>query len=69
LCLQFEGLTVTVKIAPEVPAALVATETEDEDDVPTRGFLKRQAQIIVDAKSRRKQFPMAARAKKTLTLK
>jgi hypothetical protein len=56
-------------MAPEVPAALVATETEDEDDVPTRGFLKRQAQIIVDAKSRRKQFPMAARAKKTLTLK
>lgn len=63
-----------VKITPEVldsklPAALVATETEDEDEVPTRGFLKRQAQIIVDAKSRHKQFPMAARAKKTLTIK
>lgn len=71
---KFEGLTLPVKITPEVldsklPAALVVTETEDEDEVPTRGFLKRQAQIIVDAKSRHKQFPMAARAKKTVTLK
>ncbi|PNF16323.1 hypothetical protein B7P43_G10836, partial [Cryptotermes secundus] len=71
---KFEGLTLPVKVTPEVldsklPATLVATETEDEDEVPTRGFLKRQAQIIVDAKSRHKQFPMAARAKKTLTLK
>ncbi|XP_068082941.1 golgin subfamily A member 6-like protein 26 [Anabrus simplex] len=35
---------------------LGGSETDDEDDVPTRGYLKRQAQIIVDAKSRRKQF-------------
>lgn len=63
-----------MKVPPEYvdskpPAALIASETEDEDEVPTRGFLKRQAQIIVDAKSRHKQFPMAARGKKTLTLK
>lgn len=30
--------------------------TDDEAEVPSRGFLKRQAQSIVDAKSRRKGF-------------
>ncbi|XP_049782214.1 outer dynein arm-docking complex subunit 3 [Schistocerca cancellata] len=35
---------------------LPTSETDEEDDVPTRSYLKRQAQIIVDAKSRRKQF-------------
>lgn len=30
--------------------------SEDEGDVPSRSYLKRQAQIIVDAKSRRKGF-------------
>ncbi|PSN45156.1 hypothetical protein C0J52_03936 [Blattella germanica] len=48
---------------------LQGKETDDEDEVPSRGFLKRQAQIIVDAKSRRKQFPMSVRSKKTLTIK
>jgi hypothetical protein len=65
---------IPVKVPPEFgdskpPTALVASATDDEEDVPTRGFLKRQAQIIVDAKSRHKQFPMATRGKKTLTLK
>lgn len=32
------------------------SEPEDEDEIPTRGFLKRQAQVIIDAKSRRKGF-------------
>lgn len=30
--------------------------SEDEGDVPSRSYLKRQAQVIVDAKSRRKGF-------------
>lgn len=33
-----------------------AVATDDEVEVPTRGYLKRQAQNIVDAKSRRKGF-------------
>lgn len=36
------------------PPSLLLPETEDEEDVPTRSYLKRQAQLIVDAKSRRK---------------
>lgn len=35
--------------------------TDDEGDVPTRGYLKRQAQYIVDAKSRRKGFRVVRR--------
>ncbi|XP_034233396.1 coiled-coil domain-containing protein 151 [Thrips palmi] len=31
-------------------------ETDEEEECPTRSFLKRQAQLIVDAKSRRKAF-------------
>lgn len=30
--------------------------SDDEDDVPSRSFLKRQAQLVVDAKSRRKNM-------------
>lgn len=30
--------------------------SEDEEDIPTRSFLKRQAQLLVDTKSRRKGF-------------
>lgn len=30
--------------------------SEDEDEVPTRSILKRQAQLLVDTKSRRKGF-------------
>lgn len=36
------------------------SEPEDEDEIPTRGFLKRQAQVIIDAKSRRKGFRASA---------
>ncbi|KAJ9583182.1 hypothetical protein L9F63_022482 [Diploptera punctata] len=53
----------------QTAGVLAVSETDDEDEVPSRGFLKRQAQVIVDAKSRRKQFPMTARGKKTLTIK
>ncbi|GLG99741.1 Uncharacterized protein GBIM_06138 [Gryllus bimaculatus] len=48
--------------APAKPAEgktvglLPVSETDEEEDVPSRSYLKRQAQIIVDAKSRRKQF-------------
>lgn len=35
--------------------------TDDEGDVPTRSYLKRQAQYILDAKSRRKGFRPARR--------
>jgi hypothetical protein len=52
-------------IAPVAPAEAVppvatgkqqGAESEEEEDIPTRGFLKRQAQIIVDAKSRRRFY-------------
>lgn len=36
--------------APTIP------EADEEEECPTRSFLKRQAQLIVDAKSRRKAF-------------
>ncbi|XP_011500439.1 PREDICTED: hyaluronan-mediated motility receptor [Ceratosolen solmsi marchali] len=32
--------------------------SEDEEDVPSRSSLKKQAQLLVDTKSRRKGFPM-----------
>nr|CAD7460266.1 unnamed protein product [Timema tahoe] len=52
------------KATEQRPTGILPTsETDDEDDVPTRGFLKRQAQIIVDAKSRRKQFPHMIRSR------
>jgi len=35
------------------PAALLS---EDEDEVPSRNTLKKQAQLLVDTKSRRKGF-------------
>ncbi|RZF46308.1 hypothetical protein LSTR_LSTR014128 [Laodelphax striatellus] len=38
------------------PALDKLSEPEDEEEVPSRGFLKRQAQVIVDSKSRRKGF-------------
>lgn len=49
---------------PKNPTPSLLPEDEDEDDVPTRAYLKRQAQLIVDAKSRRKfnrvmSFPKA----------
>ncbi|XP_012541839.1 uncharacterized protein LOC105839823 [Monomorium pharaonis] len=34
----------------------VAALSEDEDEVPSRNILKRQAQLLVDTKSRRKGF-------------
>ncbi|XP_063235839.1 outer dynein arm-docking complex subunit 3 isoform X2 [Bacillus rossius redtenbacheri] len=57
--------------APRVPSVqkteqkpTAVSETDDEDEIPTRTFLKRQAQLIVDAKSRRKQFPHLMRNRK-----
>lgn len=45
---------------PLFPAATTpAAQTqpsEDEDDIPSRSVLKRQAQLLVDTKSRRKGF-------------
>ncbi|XP_039289350.1 coiled-coil domain-containing protein 151 [Nilaparvata lugens] len=38
------------------PAVDRVSEPEDEEEVPSRGYLKRQAQVIVDSKSRRKGF-------------
>lgn len=35
--------------------------SEDETEVPSRGYLKRQAQLVVDAKSRRKNIRMQIR--------
>lgn len=35
----------------------LAQHSEDEDEIPSRTYLKRQAQILVDSKSRRKGFP------------
>ncbi|KAG8264063.1 hypothetical protein J6590_019407 [Homalodisca vitripennis] len=64
--LEIERLTVRViKVdAPIYPQTFEVhpektSEPEDEDEIPTRGFLKRQAQVIIDAKSRRKGFRVA----------
>ncbi|XP_058809514.1 outer dynein arm-docking complex subunit 3 [Phymastichus coffea] len=35
-----------------------AQPSEDEEDIPSRSFLKRQAQLLVDTKSRRKGFAL-----------
>ncbi|GLV44078.1 Coiled-coil domain containing protein 151 [Carabus blaptoides fortunei] len=42
-------------------AAPPITLSEDEGEVPSRGFLKRQAQLVVDAKSRRKNLRVPMR--------
>lgn len=44
------------KDIPPTPGAPSLPETDEEEECPTRSFLKRQAQLIVDAKSRRKAF-------------
>ncbi|XP_050293793.1 merozoite surface protein 1 [Anthonomus grandis grandis] len=38
------------------PSPVPQTGSEDEDEVPSRGFLKRQAQLVIDAKSRRRNL-------------
>lgn len=37
--------------------------SEDDEEVPSRGFLKRQAQLVVDAKLRRKNIRMLPKRK------
>lgn len=44
------------KDIPATAGAPAMPETDEEEECPTRSFLKRQAQLIVDAKSRRKAF-------------
>lgn len=44
------------KDIPTAAGAPAMPETDEEEECPTRSFLKRQAQLIVDAKSRRKAF-------------
>jgi len=42
---------------PQFPSAVIPTgglPSEDEEEVPSRNALKRQAQLLVDTKSRRK---------------
>ncbi|XP_018574503.1 shootin-1, partial [Anoplophora glabripennis] len=38
------------------PAPPATAGSEDEEEVPSRGYLKRQAQLVIDAKSRRKNL-------------
>ncbi|XP_057665663.1 outer dynein arm-docking complex subunit 3 [Diorhabda carinulata] len=42
------------------PAPPAPPGSEDEEEVPSRGYLKRQAQLVVDAKSRRKNVRLQA---------
>lgn len=35
---------------------IVLAGSEDEEEVPSRSFLKRQAQLVIDAKSRRRNL-------------
>lgn len=37
--------------------------SDEEEEVPSRAFLKRQAQLVVDAKSRRKNIRMLPKLK------
>ncbi|XP_066595920.1 outer dynein arm-docking complex subunit 3 [Prorops nasuta] len=52
--IRFEGKA----LFPRFPTsqALAIPFSEDEEEVPTRNILKRQAQLLVDTKSRRKGF-------------
>ncbi|XP_072762201.1 outer dynein arm-docking complex subunit 3 [Anoplolepis gracilipes] len=58
-----EGRTMRVNsgrpLFPQFPSCAipVAPLSEDEEEVPSRNALKRQAQLLVDTKSRRKGFP------------
>ncbi|CAG9772879.1 unnamed protein product [Ceutorhynchus assimilis] len=38
------------------PSPVPQPGSEDEEEVPSRGFLKRQAQLVIDAKSRRRNL-------------
>ncbi|KAF9413826.1 hypothetical protein HW555_008094, partial [Spodoptera exigua] len=52
----------TIIMVPSTPASAAASvagmsgTSEDEEDIPSRCYLKRQAQLIVDTKCRRKGF-------------
>ena len=45
-----------VVTTPGTVAQQPPTLSEDEDEIPSRSLLKRQAQLLVDTKSRRKGF-------------
>ena len=56
---QPKYLQVDQPLFPLFPIATTPAQgqlSEDEEDIPTRTFLKRQAQLLVDTKSRRKGF-------------
>lgn len=57
-----EGRTMRVNsgkpLFPQFPSSAIPAVplSEDEEEVPSRNTLKRQAQLLVDTKSRRKGF-------------
>lgn len=57
-----EGRTMRVNsggpLFPQFPSCAIPAVplSEDEEEVPSRNALKRQAQLLVDTKSRRKGF-------------
>lgn len=57
-----EGKTIRINgnrpLFPQFPSCVTpaAPVSEDEEEVPSRNALKRQAQLLVDTKSRRKAF-------------
>ncbi|XP_058976657.1 golgin subfamily A member 6-like protein 7 [Musca domestica] len=56
--------TGTLSSSPEQAPAAAAAGNEEESEVPSRNFLKRQSVLIVDSKSRRKPFRAAPAARR-----
>uniref|UniRef100_A0A1I8PWU3 Uncharacterized protein n=1 Tax=Stomoxys calcitrans TaxID=35570 RepID=A0A1I8PWU3_STOCA len=54
----------TLSSSPEQAPAAASAGNEEESEVPSRNFLKRQSVLIVDSKSRRKPFRAAPAARR-----
>ncbi|GJQ88086.1 hypothetical protein Trydic_g13098 [Trypoxylus dichotomus] len=57
---SYSALIRKTPLPQQGPSVTPEKGSDEEEEVPSRGYLKRQAQIVIDAKSRRKslRFPM-----------
>lgn len=52
----YSGLVTRTPIPQEESPIPQPIGSDDDEEVPTRGYLKRQAQLVVDARLRRKNI-------------